>query len=1165
MVKKTNIFFGIAWLWCLCFLLVLIPPCQANKDLQIPELLAPWVDWVLYDKKQQLECTPHYNAADHYLCAWPSKLELMLTDTGGNFTQSWLVNSESWISLPGNDTQWPQDVRVDKELGIVIQKNHRPQVLLQPGTHEVTGRFTWPALPENLDISPESGLVSLVVNGQRVLFPNMDAAGRLWLKATQTREVLENRLKIESFRLITDSIPCEVLLYFTLDVSGSAREIMLGPLYAPEKFMPLSLDSPLPARLEQDGRMRMQVRPGQYHIRLNLRHTGVVNELVFDPPGAGAWPGEEIWSFNANPHLRLVEIEGVPPVDPLGTAMPRDWQAYPAYKLVAGESMQLNQIKRGDPHPAPDLLALDRNIWLRFDGSGYTLQDAITGNKNSNWRLEIDPVLALGRVSVDGTEQLITRQKGTDRAGVELRNGVLNLVAHSIYQGRISVLPAIGWDHDFQQVQGHLHLPPGWKLLNAAGMDTISRTWIKQWTLLDFFIVLIFTISLGKLFSKPLAGVGFLTLVLIYHEPLAPRYIWLALLIGFALLFYLPDGKFKKAVKIYQGIVIFCLVSIVIPYAIQALRIGMYPQLAAPWTSMAEYGASRHSPLALEADDVRELAREQMASPSVVKLGKALEKNETPGPMAQISGAAASYYGSQVMEQDPKSRVQTGPGMPQWLPFETIDFGWSGPVTRDQTLSFFLVGPKINLVLAFVRVFLIFILALGMVGVRYRPGDKIRFTGLKSLKIFAICMMFLMSPLSAQSSEIPSREMLDTLQERLLETDTCFPRCADISDAYITIDQDRLSIQANIDAKIPTAIPIPSHVKHWLPDQVMIDGIPCPGLLRKDSNLWAQVPEGKHILTLGGPIPRQTYLQLYFPLKPHRVSIKAVGWSVEGGHPDGKIDGQLQFKRVGEPDNALHQVLETGILPPFVSVERRIRLGLVWKIQTKIHRLGPTGSGIVLDIPLIPGESITTQGIQVTKGVAKINLGSDQTDLGWESFLEPADQIRLTHAPTTTWTEIWKLDVSPIFHLTYEGIPVIAHKSGTLWYPTWHPWPGEAVTLNITRPGGIEGQTLTIEKSLLELRPGRKTTAAQMALSIKSSQGGHHTLTLPATASLQEVMIMGRVVPVRQDGLHVALPITPGQQEVVLKWVESRGMTSLYQSSNLDLGAPSANASVDLY
>ena len=134
-----------------------------------------------------------------------------------------------------------------------------------------------------------------------------------------------------------------------------------------------------------------------------------------------------------------------------------------------------------------------------------------------------------------------------------------------------------------------MHLPPGWKLLNATGIDNIPRTWIKRWTLLDFFIVLIFTIALAKLFSKPLAGIAFLTLILIYHEPGAPRYVWLALLIGFALLKYLPEGKFKKAVKVYQSVAFLALVVIVIPYAIHALRIGIYPQLARPWTSMTEY------------------------------------------------------------------------------------------------------------------------------------------------------------------------------------------------------------------------------------------------------------------------------------------------------------------------------------------------------------------------------------------------------------------------------------------------------------------------------------------------------------------------------------------------------------------------------------------------
>ena len=184
--------------------------------------------------------------------------------------------------------------------------------------------------------------------------------------------------------------------------------------------------------------------------------------------------------------------------------------------------------------------------------------------------------------------------------------------------------------------------------------------------------------------------------------------------------------------------------------------------------------------------------------------------------------------------------------------------------------------------------------------------------------------------------------------------------------------------------------------------------------------------------------------------------------------------------------------------------------------------MSPLGSGIVLDIPLIPGESITTQRIRVTQGVVKVTLGADQTDLGWESFLEPSGQIRFVHEQTDSWTEIWKVDISPIFHLAYEGIPVIFYKN-------------------------------------------RYPLVSYLALSIKSSNGGQHPLTLPATAKLQEIRIKGKSAPIRQEGQQVALPIISGQQNIVLKWIESKPMTPRCRSSRVDLGVVSVNASVDIY
>jgi hypothetical protein len=1151
----------------LIFVFTIVHPCSATQALKIPEQLKPWMDWVLHDKQEQVSCIPEYNDADIYHCSWPSTLKVRLTDTGGEFTQFWLIHSQTWVPLPGNHNRWPRDVKVDGNKIIIIEKNKIPHIQLSPGGHAITGRFTWSGLPENLQIPSQSGLVYLTVNNEKIKFPNLDGAGRLWLKRLRVEEKIENRLKIESFRLIEDSIPATVLLYITLDVAGSARQITLGPLYSPKQFTPVSLNSTLPAWMEQDGKMQMQVRPGRYNVRVSLRHEGPLSTFLFHPPDQGLWPQQEIWSFKAQPDLRLVELTGAPSIDPLQTSMPEAWHKFPAYRLLPGEFMQFKEIKRGDPHPAPDQLTLDRTLWLRFDGTGVTIQDKIIGVKNTNWRLEIDPAIGLGRVAVDGKEQVITRQKGSDKVGVELRNGRLNLTADSLLKGKISSLPATGWDHDFQKVKGQLHLPPGWKLLNATGIDNIPRTWVKRWTLLDFFMVLIFTIALAKLFSTPLAGIAFITLVLTYHEPGAPRYVWPALLIGFTLLKYLPDGAFKKGVKLYQCITLLILVILFIPYAIHALRIGIYPQLERPWTSMTDYSQQQNASFSRSeqmdmADQMpepkRKLRQEAMFS-------KDNRKKSGSGLTSQFLSPPPAYYDTKVMQHDPKALTQTGPGMPRWMPFETVNFSWSGPVTRDQMISFTLIGPKINLVLAFVRVLLILLLALGMLGFQYKPKQGFTFSGMKSLTAVSFMLMVLFIPYPANAGEIPSPQILEELQQRLLEKEDCYPACANMSDVFITITHDRLTVNARIDAQLPAAIPIPSHVKHWLPHDVMIDNAPAKGILQKDNRLWILMPAGIHRVTLGGPIRKQNTLQLPFPLKPHGVTIQADGWTVDGLHPDGTVDAQLQFKRIVEQTQKQTQILETGILPPFAMVERTLLLGLVWKIQTRVHRISPTESGMVLDIPLLPGESVTTPGIQVSKGVAKINLRADQKDLFWESFLEPTGQILLEHKRTGSWTEIWKVDVSPVFHLTYEGIPVILHKTGNRWYPTWHPWPGESVRLKISRPAGIAGQTLTIESSHLELRPGQKNTAAKLTLTVKSSQGGQHIIVLPPDGRLQEVKVKGRIQPVRQEGRNVALPITPGQQDFELKWLETAGITTQYQSSLIDLGAVSVNASVDVY
>ena len=97
------------------------------------------------------------------------------------------------------------------------------------------------------------------------------------------------------------------------------------------------------------------------------------------------------------------------------------------------------------------------------------------------------------------------------------------------------------------------------------------------------------------------------------------------------------------------------------------------------------------------------------------------------------------------------------------------------------------------------------------------------------------------------------------------------------------------------------------------------------------------------------------------------------------------------------------------------------------------------------------------------------------------------------------------------------------------WLPEWRPWPGESVTLHLTRPQGVPGNTLTIDRSRLELNPGTHATDATLTISLRSSQGGQHTVTLPEQAELQSVTIDGTTQPIRQHATGYAAA-GPGEQ-----------------------------------
>lgn len=1175
----------------LCFailaLFVRVAHAEPLDPKAVPEPLKPWTAWAL--RGQDGALCPSLQGTQQTPCAWPARLDLVLEEKRGTFKQSWHLDAKRAVPLPGDDKRWPLDVTVDGKRSVVLPRDGIPHVELEPGDHVVGGTFAWDSLPESLRIPPETALLGLVLRGKNVDLPNRDAKGTLWLQKQLGAQEEGERLDFVVHRKVVDEVPVQLTTRIVLNVAGRNREVLLGKML-PQGFVPMALESQLPARVEPDARLRVQARPGTWTIEVVARSEGPVSELRRPKP-EGPWrEGEEVWVFDARTNLRLVDVQGVSAIDPQQTSLPEEWKRLPTYPLGLNDTMRLVEKRRGDAEPPPDHLVLARTLWLDFDGKGFTATDTLSGNLRRASRLEMLPPTVLGRVAIAGKDQFITHlASDAARTGVEVRQGDLSVTADSRIQANPLDVPAVGWNHDFHAVSATLHLPPGFRLLHASGVDDVPSTWVKHWTLLELFLLLVLALGIGRLHGIAWGALALVTFALTFPESGAPKYVLIFVLSAEAVVRALARAIVKAGPLPSRGLVVarrlagwvrgvaaLSLVLVAVPFLVGDVRHGLFPALQADELGgVADMAGAEGS---YNAKDT--LGGEPAAPPPPAAAAAAQDVDRAPAPADEAkkravtksapTGASSAWASGSVDDAfgyrqfnanvyDPTSMVQTGPGRPRWV-FTQVPLRWSGPVERSQHLHLYLLSPTESAALALVRAILVITLVLRLLP--FRPHRR-RGEGGKSYLTFAAAAVALwLLPGVAHAQAVPSKEVLEELAARLGEKPACSPNCASSSRLLIETHPNLLRLRMEVEASALAAVPLPTSAQ-WAPESVLVDGKPAKSLLRtEDDKLWVAVERGWHQVIVSGPLPDRELVQLALPMKPHRVETQAEGWRVDGIHEDGLSDDNLQLTRIRSKAES-GSGLEPGVLPPFVRVERTLQIGLDWQVETKVVRLSPVGTAIVLEVPLLKGESVTTADVRVAAGKAQLNFPPQAKEMSWKSVLDQRSPIVLTAPSASAWTELWRLDMSPIWHAEFAGIPVV-HADAKSKLPEWRPWPGESATLAVSRPEGIAGSTLTIDASTYELRPGLRATDATLTLSMRSSRGAQHTLVLPEGAQLESVTIGDAPAAIRQDGRKVVLPIAPGPQSVKLAWRMPMALSMYFRAPPVDLGAPSVNATTTI-
>jgi hypothetical protein len=692
-------------------------------------------------------------------------------------------------------------------------------------------------------------------------------------------------------------------------------------------------------------------------------------------------------------------------------------------------------------------------------------------------------------------------------------------------------------------------------------VDHATQTWVQAWSLLDFFLVLIIALAVFKLRGWRWGALSLAVMALVFHEPGAPRLVWLHILAVLALLPLLPEGWFKRLVALWgTGAAVF-LILVVLPFAVHQIRWGLYPQLA-PHNDYRAAGQAEIEEYEAPEDKVRqELSVRPMSRAPL----KSLEGYAAaPEPAPQQAGRSETA----VWQKEPDALVPTGPGLPDWR-WNTIGLSWSGPVARDQTLRLILLSPLVNLLLALARVVLLGLLIWGVVDWkpwwrRIQPHLK---TGAAVASVVLLGGLLRWAPAAAAENPFPPEQLLEQLQKRLLEPADCLPHCADISRMELAVSEDELQLMLKVNAAVETAVPLPVNRKSWAPDEILMDNAPIGGLTRDDGGgLWAVVPAGLHTIVLVGSLSQEAMIQIPLPLKPHIATYVARGWQVEGILPDGSVGSSLQVTRIVPQRGQSAAGRGNDTIPAFLNVRRVLHLGLTWQVHTTVQRVTALGAPVVAGIPLLAGEAVTTAGLQVDQQQVLINMSAEEREVEFTSTLKTASEIRLTAPRAVPWTETWILDASPIWHCDLKGIAVVHHKDTVgQWKPRWQPWPGESVTITVHRPQALEGQVVTLQKVDLSLTPGQRFGQGELTLKINTNRGGQHTVELPPRANLQSVAVNGKTLPVRQDGQWVTVPLQPGLQSVALQWHELRPLSIFFRAPAIGIDQEAVNARMTVH
>jgi hypothetical protein len=371
-------------------------------------------------------------------------------------------------------------------------------------------------------------------------------------------------------------------------------------------------------------------------------------------------------------------------------------------------------------------------------------------------------------------------------------------------------------------------------------------------------------------------------------------------------------------------------------------------------------------------------------------------------------------------------------------------------------------------------------------------------------------------------------------------------------------DASQLTLHLMVTTAADVAFILPSAAQ-WQLEQVLIDEQPAQQLMRDGNQLLIPLSQGSHAITLKA-LATSNNVNIAFNGPAYNLSLSGEQWQARGAENGQLVQGNLALAR--KVEQTTQEQWNSPSIAPFVTIERKLQWNLTWSVATTVTRVAPSTGAIVLDIPLINGENVLTEGLSINNKAMTVTLSDSQKSFTWYSQLQVQSPLILHYGDGQQWAERWLLEYQSRWHLEASGTPLI-YDAATENY-IWLPRPNESLQLIATRPEPIAGPKVTVISSDHKIQQGKRLLSHSSTLYLNASVGGDYKITLPEDAQKIKVTLNDDDIHIEQDNKNITLALIPDTNTIKLEWQSANTSAFFTAMPILLLETPNNNIALTL-